>query len=162
MLHFTIPAKETPHFPRSLDMPRSVAASPAEESSRKPQDLHVHIVEPAPPTRVTAAAAATSSLRQRFLDRLGRRHKKKKNNLKSLSSEDVSSTSSTTFGRRESPQSRQIGDTDVDGDDVRLERSLSYEQYLIHTRPRDIWLPLDPSVSPSDPAFKAAWKDARS
>lgn len=139
-------------------MPRSVAASPAEESSRKPQDLRVHVVEPAPPTR----AAAASSLRQRLIDRLGRRHKKKKKNLQTLSSEDASSTSSTTFGRRESPQSRQIGDADVDGDDVRLKRSLSYEQYLIHTRPRDIWLPLDPSVSPSDPAFKAAWKDARS
>lgn len=139
-------------------MPRSVAASPAEESSRKPQDLRVHVVEPATPTR----AAAASSLRQRLIDRLGRRHKKKKKNLQTLSSEDASSTSSTTFGRRESPQSRQIGDADVDGDDVRLKRSLSYEQYLIHTRPRDIWLPLDPSVSPSDPAFKAAWKDARS
>lgn len=143
-------------------MPRSVATSPAEESSRKPQDLRVHVVEPAPPTRAVAAAAASSSLRERFLDRLGRRHKKKEKNLKTLSSQDASSTSSTTFGMVESPQSRQIVDADVDGDDVRLKRSLSYEQYLIHTRPRDIWLPLDPSVSPSDPAFKAAWKDARS
>ncbi|USW50107.1 hypothetical protein Slin15195_G034260 [Septoria linicola] len=110
-------------------MPRSLAAPQKDE--RESKDLKV--VEPVPREKV--------SLRRRFLDRLTK-HK-------------ASSTQHRYFPTDLSEDMPVVNDQKT-GSETQLQRPLSYEGQLIYTKARDVWLPLDPSVSPSDPSFKVA------
>lgn len=115
-------------------MPRSLA-SPTEVHSGG-RDSAVSLSSP----------SARPSSRRRFLDRvLGKKTRP-----------------SDILPASEAPGAANDQTSKKNDRDLQLERSLSYEDYLIHTRPRDVWLPLDPSVSPSDPAFKAAVKASQS
>ncbi|KAM3423780.1 hypothetical protein BST61_g1184 [Cercospora zeina] len=116
-------------------MPRSLA-SPT-EGPREAKDLQV----------APSSPSVIFSLRRQFMEKLLKHRKRRTDTSVPVSQVDgikIDEGGKTTEYSQE------------------LERSLSYEDYLIHTRPRDVWLPLDPSVSPSDPASKAAVKASQS
>ncbi|PPJ50850.1 hypothetical protein CBER1_07267 [Cercospora berteroae] len=96
---------------------------------------------------VSSNSSARPSLKQRILNRVLK-------NKKTRPSDILPASEATGAANDQTSKSNDK--------DLQSERYLSYEDYLIHTRPRDVWLPLDPSVSPSDPAFKAAVKASQS
>ncbi|KAF2213304.1 hypothetical protein CERZMDRAFT_96963 [Cercospora zeae-maydis SCOH1-5] len=109
-------------FPKYQDkMPRSLA-SPT-EGIREANDLPV----------APSSPSTKSSLRRRLIEKV-LKHKKARTDT------------SVPVPQVDGIKAEERGKTTDHSQE--WERSLSYEDYLIHTRPRDVWLPLDPSVSP--------------